>query len=630
MLTKWNLGNFKAISDTVTFSLAPITIFVGENSSGKSSVLQSILLLAQTLKATSSRQPLVLNGEFIRLGYMSDIVHEGMDHLPLHIGFELHPSFIGTINGDKLSPIEVDFRVNAHVPDLDNREGVLSSFQMKRGKNDQLEIERTFPKGGTILDEEEYENLGILTDVLNDIKMGIYDYTVKYILVSQGRKPSPFDIYSLHASLYHFLPSRILEPYNSLQFSIIQVLKIMSEYLDNKRAVVSELDALTTVPPINLNDLRGTFGSLVRREISNALIIKGSFNTKPTKDEYEFTRTWQYNLENSNFLDDWTRRVKTSTPQYIKRFSNRLLLQATRLEKELPSEEGSFVSAIGARSIELPTTLQEITSQIQEFFKERVYYLGPLRDDPRFIYNLPPYPELTHVGLKGEFTASVFERFKNVEIEYPIPPKEVQGADSHSDFIKIGKATLKDALEQWLVYMGLLNGVLTEDMGKIGTQLSVHSKGVKRLLDLTSIGVGVSQILPTLVTGLIAPRGTTFLMEQPELHLHPRVQSMVADFLIGLTKVGKQCIVETHSEYLVNRIRRRVAEDETSALEKEAQIYFAERKDGKSSFRALNLDEFGALTEWPDGFFDDGPNEAELIMRAALRKEDKKEAKGNK
>ena len=77
MLTKWTLGNFKAISDKTTFSLGPITVLVGENSSGKSSVLQSILLMAQTLKATQSRQPLLLNGEFIRLGYLTDIIHYG-------------------------------------------------------------------------------------------------------------------------------------------------------------------------------------------------------------------------------------------------------------------------------------------------------------------------------------------------------------------------------------------------------------------------------------------------------------------------------------------------------------------------------------------------------------------------
>lgn len=138
--------------------------------------------------------------------------------------------------------------------------------------------------------------------------------------------------------------------------------------------------------------------------------------------------------------------------------------------------------------------------------------------------------------------------------------------------------------------------------------------------DLTSIGVGVSQVLPTLVMGLIAPRGTTFLLEQPELHLHPRVQSILADFLLGLTWVGKQCIIETHSEYLINRLRRRVAEDHSNKLMDKINIYFVEREKGKSKFQKVDLNEFGAVINWPKGFFDEGPGEAQLIMTAAMEK----------
>lgn len=626
MLTKWTLANFKAIADKTTFNLAPITIFVGENSSGKSSVLQSILLLSQTLKATSSRQPLVLNGEYIRLGYMIDVVHEGLEKQPLQIGFELNLAANKDIadNQSKSELVEAEFKIGIDSPNGDNREGSLSHFKMSRGQSDYLTIERTNPKTETILDEKEFTNLVIPPDVLNDIKTGVYDYTIKNISVSRGSTPAA-NAYSLHSSLYHFLPKRILQPYNAFMVSIIQTLKIMQDFLEDKRAAVSDLNALSTVPPMNLNDLKGMAGTRLRDEIKNALNIpRNSVLSRQLVNEEEFIKNWKQNLDSSKTLEDWLRRLKLSDSPFIRRFATRLLWARTRLEKEIPIKADTY-NGIGAKSIELPQALQETSSQIQDYFKEYVYYLGPLRDDPRSIYNLPPYPELKHVGLKGEFTASVLERFKEDVIEYPIPPEGSQTSYQNLDFIKVGKATLGNALQQWLVYMGLLDSASTKGMGKIGTQLSVYSKGVKRELDLTSIGVGVSQILPTLVTGLIAPRGTTFLLEQPELHLHPRVQSMVADFLLGLTKVGKQCIVETHSEYLVNRIRRRVAEDSTSALEKETQIYFVERKDGKSSFRSLNLNQYGALLEWPEGFFDEGPNEAELIMRAALKKRQQKQ-----
>lgn len=68
MLTRWILENFKPIRDRVDLPLAPLTVLAGLNSSGKSSLLQSILLVAQTLSNQRVDEPLVLNGHFVRLG----------------------------------------------------------------------------------------------------------------------------------------------------------------------------------------------------------------------------------------------------------------------------------------------------------------------------------------------------------------------------------------------------------------------------------------------------------------------------------------------------------------------------------------------------------------------------------
>ncbi|RMH40451.1 MAG: DUF3696 domain-containing protein, partial [Gammaproteobacteria bacterium] len=126
----------------------------------------------------------------------------------------------------------------------------------------------------------------------------------------------------------------------------------------------------------------------------------------------------------------------------------------------------------------------------------------------------------------------------------------------------------------------------------------------------------------------LAPEGTVFLLEQPELHLHPKVQAILADFFLGLTRVGKQVIVETHSEYLINRLRRRVAEDESDTLHQDIQIYFVERENGTSRFRSVDLNEFGVPLDWPKGFFDDGPSESRRIVEAALKKKANKARRG--
>jgi predicted ATPase len=619
MLKEWQLANFKAISEKTKLDVAPLTILVGENSSGKSTILQSILLLAQTLRATSSRQPLVLNGEYIRLGYMSDVVHDGWEHLPLEIGFVLHSDD----EHRKLQAIDVRFGVHARAQDFDSREGILSYLMMKCG-NDNISLERTFPKGNTLIDEDEYNSLRIPLNTLSDISTGLFDNTVKNIDISRGNLPSHIDIYDLHSSLYHFLPNQILESYNALRYSMIQALKIAGDFLRLKETRTQLLSDIITVPPINLNNLKESNGALMRRELETALVFNipslKSYDSNYEGSAQKYASLAKNFLAKGLTLEEWLLQIKKDVPHlHARTIGERLQFRATYLER-LPEDEGTFISGIGVRAVDLPFSLQEVKSEIINYFSQRVYYLGPLREDPQFIYSLPPFPELTHVGLKGEFTASVLERFKNNIIEYPIPPK------IGSSYMEIGRDTLAVALEKWLVHMGLLQSANTEDKGKMGTELTVNSPGVQRKLDLTSVGVGVSQILPTLVMGLIAPAGTTFLLEQPELHLHPKVQSIVADFLLGLTKVGKQCIVETHSEYLVTRLRLRVAEDQTNTLSSKASIYFVERFNGKSSFRKLDLNQYGAFFEWPEGFMDQGPNESELIMKAALKKRKQQQA----
>src|SRR5580698_5246676 len=106
-------------------------------------------------------------------------------------------------------------------------------------------------------------------------------------------------------------------------------------------------------------------------------------------------------------------------------------------------------------------------------------------------------------------------------------------------------------------------------MGKLGHELKVTTHGVERPHDLTNVGVGVSQVLPIVVMCLLAPVDSTMILEQPELHLHPAVQARLADFFLSIAKAGKQCIVETHSEYLINRLRLRsvqAMDDELSEL----------------------------------------------------------------
>jgi predicted ATPase len=124
---------------------------------------------------------------------------------------------------------------------------------------------------------------------------------------------------------------------------------------------------------------------------------------------------------------------------------------------------------------------------------------------------------------------------------------------------------------------------------------------------------------------LLADRDTTLIFEQPELHLHPKVQTRLADFFLSIVLSGKQCLIETHSEYMINRLRyRAAAEEHSNRVPDSLKIYFVEKNDGASHFREVTVNEYGAILDWPEGFFDQSQFEAESILRAAAAKKRKK------
>jgi hypothetical protein len=210
--------------------------------------------------------------------------------------------------------------------------------------------------------------------------------------------------------------------------------------------------------------------------------------------------------------------------------------------------------------------------------------------------------------MKGEFTVAILNSYRNQDTECPLENGTVE------------TMTLEDAVDYWAERFGLASSVRTINKGRAGieAELTDLQTGAKR--DLTSVGVGVSQLLPVIVLCLIAQPGELVMIEQPELHLHPAPQQVLGDFLLRIAESGRQLIVETHSEYLVNRLRLHIALDELDALGDIVQMWYAIRKEGRTNFELLKPNRYGSFEEWPEGFFDQAPRDAEEILRAAARK----------
>jgi predicted ATPase len=263
----------------------------------------------------------------------------------------------------------------------------------------------------------------------------------------------------------------------------------------------------------------------------------------------------------------------------------------------------------------LPAKLSAVMDFVDTFFSTRVRYLGPLRDEPRPLYPLSTSGDSTDVGTKGEFTAAVLDVNRDVLVQY-LSPESINAGKFDGE---LESRPLIEAVEHWLRYLGVSTGVRTKDRGSLGHELKVLSEGINRELDLTQVGVGVSQVLPIVVLSLLAPRGSTLIFEQPELHLHPKVQALLGDFFISMSRSYTQCVVETHSEYLLNRLRFRVAQSEPSIAD-QMKVYFAEVTNGETTYRPVTISDYGSVLEWPTGFFDESTSESEAILLAALQK----------
>jgi predicted ATPase len=84
--------------------------------------------------------------------------------------------------------------------------------------------------------------------------------------------------------------------------------------------------------------------------------------------------------------------------------------------------------------------------------------------------------------------------------------------------------------------------------------------------------------------------------------------------------LNKQCLIETHSEYLINRLRFRAAEAPTDSLSKLIKLYFVEKYNNVTHYRDVVINQYGAIVDWPTGFFDQSQREVEDILLAATRK----------
>ena len=247
------------------------------------------------------------------------------------------------------------------------------------------------------------------------------------------------------------------------------------------------------------------------------------------------------------------------------------------------------------------TQTMEIFSKFEEAFENlfsRILYLGPLREHPRHRYTWEgDHPK--GIGQEGEkaIAALLSGRIRNLSID--------------------------EQILNWLQQLELIESYNLRPVSDTGRDYEFLVKKYKDgpEVRLTDIGFGVSQVLPVLVLCYYVPEGSILILEQPEAHLHPKVQTELADVLIDVvTNRNVQVILESHSEYLLSRLQRRIAEGQISS--EDTALYFCQINDGTSEIEQLDVDEYGNIRNWPQDFF--GDVTGELIKKTKVEMQQRK------
>ncbi|MGP2543324.1 AAA family ATPase [Yersinia sp. 2541 StPb PI] len=221
-------------------------------------------------------------------------------------------------------------------------------------------------------------------------------------------------------------------------------------------------------------------------------------------------------------------------------------------------------------------------------------YLGAMRIPPQrsFLYSGERHSK---VGIAGNNAANILAM-----------DEIIKGKKSKGIIPKVAK---------WLKSAGIASDLKIVHLSDRHYEIKIQHPETKEYENYADVGYGNSQIIPVLTAGYNLSKGQALIVEEPEIHLHPRAQAELAEFILDMYREEKITIVETHSEHLILRLQQHVA---LGNIPKEDIVfYYSHVMDGKKVLKKLTLDDLGVFKdEWPEGFFPQRLEEAKALARA--------------
>lgn len=624
MINSLSLRNFKSIQKETTLHFQNLSLICGSNSSGKSSIIQALLMLSQTFASRYIRRSVSLNGRLVRLGSFHDIFnHMSADDeknkdrsIDIEIDMEMQPEI--TFAGIKKLSIALTFSTQNESnrkfdsefhPEITNgkikveridTESIVEQIEfssIESGKsNNDLFFVNSLESASKHLISKEYPDYKIEGVSKHDLVPHnlhlVYDLTKK---LSQNVVP------------FLIGTPNYLKTVDEDDIEKLSSLEIPKPILYKLRSLIEaeneELVRNFVLPEEILQILRNEKERLDANHVRNILARQSI-----TLSHDRFAKLFE---SESISIADWRKNVAEFNDKEKKALSDVLI----RNRDEIQGTWYINMKRVRAKATYSLSALAQLEVFLSYFFPRNLKYLGPLRYEPQAMYQAFDLSEPKTVGLKGENTAAVLHLNSSLKLTYPVAIERESGR------LEFGtrEGTLSTACTEWLSYMGVITDFQTFDKGKLGYELQVKTNENDKMQDLTHVGVGVSQILPIVVMALLSESDDVLIFEQPELHLHPKVQSRLTDFFLALS-INRQLIVETHSEYLINRLRLRIVQSRDNGIKDTSTILFVNKNKGGSQFQKVDITSFGSIVNWPSEFFDQTDTEVENILLEAVNK----------
>ena len=494
-MKKFKLCNIKSFENSDTIEIKPITVFVGKNSCGKSSLLRFPVVLGQSFK-NEVIAPLLLFGTMIDYGNYDDIVH---NHQDAPIGFE----------------IEYGKEVKSYMQRYSSRFS-RNFYENSLAEFDSVILKVTISKQDKkmVVDCLELFVQNECACRINKTSNGKYKLMISNIILKEKSKKENFEFESIKIIFERFIPTFDDD-------DVIKEYVSKSNEIENKEEVIDRFVTIFGRPEIDASDEK--------------------------------------------------------------------LLKIL----ELHDSADSILSLFRA----LKMMINRFSSELS--------YIGPFRENPKRTYR-DSESSYNDVGVRGENVSSLLRQDAQSE---GILLNEV--SNWFSDAMKV-KLDIKD------IGSSLFSVVVKTDDSKED--------------NIIDTGYGISQVLPIVAQlynsdalsldqnrYLGVSKKNFFVIEQPELHLHPAAQAQLADLFVNnvIKNKTRKILIETHSEHLIRKLQVMIADKSVGFCNDQIAIYYVDKDNNNNSItKRMNISENGQFEEeWPSGFFDKSYELTKLLLR---------------